>query len=120
MFFSSNRSDLCLQPKPKHLPFKSGDYCLITYFEHLSCIYIMQAENDEAFKFRKESDLHILAKTAKGESMLIKVFLPFLYYVCCVSLLQKCPSLLSFLPISLYNSNIQEKFQKLGLHYLKK
>jgi len=100
LFFSSNKSDLSLQPKSNNLPFKSGDYCLISHFEHLSCIYISQAENNKANDFHTQDNFNFLTKVAAGKSMPIKVLISFLYYICYVLLVQKCClSPMFFLPI---------------------
>lgn len=67
------------QPKVKYTPFKSGDYCFITHFDHFTSIYVCQAEKNEATENYKQSDHDIMKKTAYITGKIF-IFIKFLKY----------------------------------------
>jgi len=56
------RNSFLISPKHYDLPLKNKDYCLVTYFEDFSCIYVCKAiKKDTEYEVY---NFDILTKTA--------------------------------------------------------
>jgi len=70
---SFRRGSFNNKPKTYDIPFKSGDVCMITYFEDFTCLYVCKAKKNDQHSYELINE-NIPLMTLKSEGMILLIF----------------------------------------------